>query len=199
MGFDLGDRCADFDGRRRRIRWKGPRNSTPDRGGFMPISSAAIDDHNLRTPGLYRLSNDSGQGTERNTESLRSRSISSTEDENPSPVLSRRNTDEEVEEEKHGLLCGSRVDRFLSRRILGLFSSRLLYVFHFLYDAVDRVILILGFIALSSGFVTYGGLFVSIGFIYWTRKSLIINREEEGSSADLLISSKAEFSSGMGS
>jgi hypothetical protein len=69
--------------------------------------------------------------------------------------------EEEEQDEKHGLMHGSKVDRFLSRKIPGLLSSRVLKVFGFFYDVVDRVILILGFVALTTGMVTYGGLFVS--------------------------------------
>lgn len=182
--------------------YAGPHGTTPhpDRIGFIPVSSEAMEEHqrvhDLRAAEIYRFSNDSGQGTEPNTESLRSQSISSTEDEHQIPALSRRNTDESTEEEKHGLLHGSRVDQFLSKKIPGLLSSRVLRFFQFLYDAVDRVILILGFIALTTGFVTYGGLFVSISITAY-RNLLTIIRWEKKSSADSLISSRVGYSSGM--
>lgn len=147
--------------------YTGRHNATPhpEREGFMPVSTEAMEEHqrihDLRMAETYRFSNDSGQGTEPNTESLRSQSISSTgDDELKIPGLSRRNTDDSMEEEKHGLLHGGRLDQFLSKKIPGLLSSRVLRFFQFLYDVVDRLILILGFVALTTGFVTYGGLFM---------------------------------------
>jgi hypothetical protein len=133
---------------------------------YVPVSRDAMREHHrwqgLRSPQAGRFSNDSGQGTERNTESLRSQSISSSsgDDQLPSP-LERVEAEEPRVVERQGLLGGSRVDQFLRKRIPGLLSSRVLRAGQFLYDVVDRVILLLGFAALSSGIVTYGGLFVS--------------------------------------
>lgn len=131
---------------------------------FMPISTEAIAQHQrMHSPRLaemYRFSNDSGQGTEPNTESLRSQSISSHgEDELPEVRQAREENDNDVE--KQGLMHGSRVDKYLSNRIPGLLSSKVLRIFQFFYDVVDRLILILGFAALATGMITYGGLFVS--------------------------------------
>jgi hypothetical protein len=133
-----------------------------DRGAFVPVSTENIEQHqrihNIIQAQLYRFSNDSGQGTEPNTESLRSQSISSRDsDENRLP----NEHEEEDQDEKYGLMHGSKVDRFLSKKVPGLLSSRALRVFQFIYNVVDRVILILGFVALTTGIVTYGGLFVS--------------------------------------
>jgi hypothetical protein len=136
-----------------------------DREVFAPVSAENIEEHqriyNIAQSHLYRFSNDSGQGTEPNTESLRSQSISSNNsDENQ---LQDEHHEEEEQEEKHGLMHGSKVDKFLSRRIPGLLSSRVLQVFQLFYNVIDRVILILGFVALTTGIVTYGGFFVSHG------------------------------------
>lgn len=133
---------------------------------YLPVSSEAMAEHHrwqgLRSPQAGRFSNDSGQGTERNTESLRSQSISSSgasEDQLPSPL--QRPTAGESNVERQGLLRGTKVDQFLSKRIPGMLSSRVLRVGQFLYDVVDRTILLVGFAALTSGIVTYSGLFVS--------------------------------------
>lgn len=132
-----------------------------DRGSFMRVSAAAMEEHTrrheLRSQETYRFSNDSGQGTEPNTESLRSQSISSTHSDLPDV---REHVEED--EEKNGLMHGSKVDRFLKSKIPGMLSSRMLKVFRFLYNAVDRVILILGFIGFTTGIITYGGFFVSL-------------------------------------
>ncbi|KAF4632663.1 hypothetical protein G7Y89_g5460 [Cudoniella acicularis] len=134
-----------------------------ERAAFIPISTAAIAEHqrlhNTRSEDPYRFSNDSGQGTEPNTESLRSHSISSTSsDQQPLPELQHEEDDER--EEKSGIMHGGRLDRFLSRKIPGLLSSRMLRIFQFFYNVIDRIVLIFGFVALTTGFVTYGGLFI---------------------------------------
>jgi hypothetical protein len=135
--------------------------SKDDRRSFMRVSAAAMEEHTrrheLRRQDSYRFSNDSGQGTEPNTESLRSQSISSTDSDLPDA----REHQEEDDEEK-GLMHGSKVDKFLKSKIPGMLSSKVLRVLRFLYNAVDRTILILGFIGFTTGIITYGGFFVSI-------------------------------------
>lgn len=131
-----------------------------NRGSFMPISTAAIEEHSrrdrLQQTETYRFSNDSGQGTEPHTESLRSQSISS----NHSDLQDAREHEEEVSEEK-GLMHGSKVDPYLKSKIPGMLSARVLKTFRFLYNAVDRLILLLGFVGFTTGIITYGGFFVS--------------------------------------
>jgi hypothetical protein len=170
------------------------------RAGFTPVSAEAMDEHerrhNLRQEETYRFSNDSGQGTEPNTESLRSQSISSNcSDDHQLPDV-RQEHAEADEDEKHGLIHGSRVDKYLSKRIPGLFSSRVLRVLQFFYDVVDRLILILGFVGLTTGMVTYGGLFVSQE-TYPPQINADLNRSDLKFSVGLRIGSRVEFSSGM--
>jgi hypothetical protein len=129
------------------------------RNGFVPVSTEAMAEHQRLQDEPHRFSNDSGQGTEPNTESLRSHSISSIGSDDQLP--SARNHEENEYEEKHGLLHGTKLDHFLSSKIPRLLSSRILQVFQFFYNAVDRLILILSFAALATGVCTYGGLFVS--------------------------------------
>ncbi|CZR57527.1 related to YTP1 [Phialocephala subalpina] len=144
-----------------------------DDHGFMPISTEAMAEHqrrhDLRRAETYRFSNDSGQGTEPNTESLRSQSISSTHSDLPD---THKHEDEEEEEEK-GLMHGSKVDKFLKSRIPGLLSSRVLKAFRFAYNAVDRLILILGFVGFTTGIISYGGFFmgpkVFSGLAHWIK------------------------------
>lgn len=135
-----------------------------DRGAFIPVSTQNIEQHqrihNMSQAQMYRFSNDSGQGTEPNTESLRSQSISSTHSDDPQLPDVRMEHEEEDQDEKLGLMHGSKVDKFLSKKIPGLVSGRLLRVFQFFYNVIDRVILILGFVAMSTGIVTYGGFFI---------------------------------------
>ncbi|KAG0647157.1 hypothetical protein D0Z07_7112 [Hyphodiscus hymeniophilus] len=130
---------------------------------FMPVSAAAMEHHRrMQRPqisDMYRFSYDSGHGTEPTTESLRSESVSSRgEDELPEAQPAAEEEDDDIE--KHGLMHGSRVDKYLSNRILALLSSKVLRIFRWLYDVVDRLILILGWAGLVTGTVTYGALFM---------------------------------------
>ena len=170
---------------------------------YIPISSEAMAEHqrmeDLRFGEHYRFSNDSGQGTEPNTESLRSQSISSTgRDDYQLPDVRRQHEEEDHEAEKQDLRKANRLDRFLGRKLPGLLPSRILRVFRFFFDVVDRLVLILGFVALATGIVTYGGLFVSDNDVL-ALSCLITSRLVEKFSVDLPISSKAASSSGMAS
>jgi hypothetical protein len=138
-----------------------------ERAAFIPISTEAMAEHqrmhNLRLGEAYRFSNDSGQGTEPNTESLRSQSVSSQGSDHQLPDA-RQYNEEEEHEEKAGLMRCSKLDQFLSRKVPGLLSTRVLRVFQFLYNVVDRLIFLLGFLGLATGFITYGDFFVSLIF-----------------------------------
>jgi len=138
-----------------------------DRSGnaeFTPISAEAITEHqrihSFRQAEIYRLSNDSGHGTEPNTESLRSNSLTSASADSIDYLPELENEDEENPKEKHGLMHGTAVDKYLTNKIPALICSPLLKVLGFLYNAIDRVVLILGFVATTSGIVTYGGFFM---------------------------------------
>ncbi|KAI9643305.1 hypothetical protein NHQ30_007924 [Ciborinia camelliae] len=128
-----------------------------ENSAYIPVSREAIAEHTRiheRPQPVVRFSGDSGQGTEPNSECLQSQSISlSGDDEN---TLDESERDEP---EKVGLMEGTRADQYLSKRLPGLLSTRFLRIIRFAYDVVDRVILLLGFAILTSGFVTYGGLF----------------------------------------
>ena len=137
---------------------------------YVPVSAEAMAEHqhlhSLRLKTHYRYSNDSGHGTERNTESLHSHS-SSPLDEHIDLSLSnvRQEYEQELEEpkaeQKQSFLGGGRMDRFMSKKIPGVFSKRFLRFFEITYNVVDRLILILGFVAFTTGIITYSGIFVS--------------------------------------
>ncbi|TAQ84608.1 hypothetical protein B7494_g7071 [Chlorociboria aeruginascens] len=137
-----------------------------EEAAFVPISTEAMAEHlrmdNLRLGQDYRFSNDSGQGTEPNTASLRSQSISSSAGNESPQLADMPQAQEELdpEPEKLSLLHGSRMDQFFSKNIPGLLSARVLRAFQVVYGCVDRLILILGSVALTTGLVTYGGLFM---------------------------------------
>lgn len=118
----------------------------------------------------HRWSADSGQGTERNSESLfdqsRSPSIGSENQQlgHESPRHDQDDDDDADEEdfEKRSFLRRSTVDRFLSRKI-GRFSGfkRTLQVTSIAKVVLDKMMLLFGFLCITTGAVVYGGVFVS--------------------------------------
>ena len=111
----------------------------------------------------YRYSRDSGHGTESSSLSSRSNSISSVRDKedqgSPDPRMYREDNMQR-DSEQSGLIRKNAVDRYLSRKLSWNVTSRALSYVGFLINIIDRTILILGFIALATGLVTYGGFFV---------------------------------------
>lgn len=140
-----------------------------DYSEYLPVSTEAMAEHFRlqRSPikTQYRYSNDSGHGTERNTESLNSHSSS--------PIGERaeinlhdigQQCEQEAEEpkaERQLFLGGGRMDRFMSKKIPGVFSKRALRILEIIYDIVDRIIIIFGFVAFTTGLIAYSGIFVS--------------------------------------
>lgn len=110
-----------------------------------------------------RASYDSGHGTEGLTESLRSNSLSTLAENRPlrSEEGERGFDDEEslTDVEFAPEAPPSRWDRWVNKMPMGIFrrGSR---AFGLWYDIVDRVILPFGFIAFTTGIVTFGRFFV---------------------------------------
>lgn len=109
----------------------------------------------------FRWSRDSGQGTEQNS-SLYSRSASPRSDLN-----SEDNGFEKPEDQvrRKSIRCwrwfqDTVVDRFLSSRVPAMVSDRVLRVLDFIHMVLERIIMPFGFVAITSGSVTYGGLMV---------------------------------------
>lgn len=122
--------------------------------------------HEAQLPSRSRWSNDSGQGTERNSASLCA-SPSDVPEHLHFPSPSQRYTQDEEDDvlddeaEKRGFLGNTSVDRFLPCNI-GRFASRpLLKTLHFLYAVIERSLLIQAFVAIASGTIVYGGIGVS--------------------------------------
>ncbi|KAF1946445.1 hypothetical protein EJ02DRAFT_233650 [Clathrospora elynae] len=115
-------------------------------------------------PHPSRWSNDSGQGTERDSASLYGHSPSpSIESETQFASPARRHTHDELDSfdddaEKRGFLRNTPVDRFFSRNVARFAVGRTLKAIRFLYVVVERTILIQGFVAITSGTVVYGGI-----------------------------------------
>ncbi|KAF2018484.1 hypothetical protein BU24DRAFT_345009 [Aaosphaeria arxii CBS 175.79] len=115
-------------------------------------------------PDPSRFSNDSGQGTERNSASLfgHSRSPSVEEDEHLFSGPTRRYTsdDDEAfdETEKPKFLRNTAVDNFFSRNVARFAVGRPLKWLRFFYVVIERTILVQGFVAFATGTVVYGGI-----------------------------------------
>jgi Domain of unknown function (DUF2427) len=130
---------------------------------FMPVSVEAMEAHQRvhgEGPEHRRHSSDSGQGTERASSSLRSHSLSPTDE--PQPPSYRRFYDEVEDATAYrGRLFprSSALDRIV-KRMPGV-PKGVLRLSRVMYIAINRVILVLGFVAGCTGVVTYGGIMVS--------------------------------------
>ncbi|KAG9192241.1 hypothetical protein G6011_10975 [Alternaria panax] len=121
--------------------------------------------HGEELPAPSRWSGDSGQGTECNSASLydHSPSVDSEDQRFLGPL---RNTtlddepfsDRDEDDEKHGFLHNTWIDRFFSRNVARFAVGRTLKVVHLLYVVIERTILVQGLVAIVSGAVVYGGI-----------------------------------------
>ena len=151
-----------------------------------------------RSSDEYRLSRDSGHGTEPNSpRSSCPTTPTGVERDTPRGEALR---EEDDYEEKHGLLRQNAPKGTLRRKIEAVASSRGVRIASVLYDITDRTILFLAFIALATGIVTYGGHFVSVLETSAQMRSKLTQRHRKAfrSSAASRISSRVEFSSGTG-
>jgi hypothetical protein len=111
-----------------------------------------------------RYSNDSGQGTERNSSSLfghsRSPSVESEDQQFAGPTRRYTEDDESFDKisEKRGFLRKSSLAWFFSRHAPRFVAGRTLKAVRFLYVVLERTILIQGLVAIESGTVVYGGI-----------------------------------------
>lgn len=115
----------------------------------------------------YRFSGDSGHGTEQNTESLRSHSSSSLEDEREAmsglnQKYDQDDPDEALNSKVNRQLPMKRLYTALSRKVPLFISSRIAGLLGMLEAIITRTILIQGFVGLTTGAVTYAGIFVCI-------------------------------------
>ncbi|KAL2364569.1 hypothetical protein RJZ56_002524 [Blastomyces dermatitidis] len=144
-----------------------------ERVAFLPVPTAEDAQNETYPAGpyhQYRWSGDSGQGTERNSSSLRSRSCSPERGRRMSRPGDHDEFDEKPEDETNDgempMVPGANrffwsgfVDKFLSRRVPGMLPRRALNIMNVFYVVIERTILILGFIAIATGAVVYGGIF----------------------------------------
>ncbi|KAH6649610.1 hypothetical protein F5144DRAFT_542770 [Chaetomium tenue] len=158
-----------------------------ERQGFIPVSTAAMAEHESRysLSGPYgRFSNDSGQGTEPKTESLRSHSLSSGADSLPSPIHDVHrdyhhddDSDEDLEA-RLPMFSKSTKAHSIVAKVAGKISDRFWKVLLFAYNFVDRTILILSFIALCTGIITFGRFFeghgIFSGLAHWIKGGVFV-------------------------
>lgn len=136
-----------------------------ERRSFIPLPTDAPE-----ARGCYgdRLSNDSGQGSEPTTESLRSNSISTLGDHEHQP-MSTFNKELDEEDDFDGPIMPMPEARQQSKTTLmaiKVLSSKVWKYIDFGYKIVDRIILPFGFIAYTSGIATYGRLFVRFALLF---------------------------------
>lgn len=117
-----------------------------------------------------RWSRDSGQGTEPNSASLFGSVGSGSpradfENVRFGDHLPPYHHDDEmdgIEVEKRSFLHNTRVDRFLSSKLHKYVTGRVFSISKWTYIFFERALLILGFFAITSGLVVFGGLAVSL-------------------------------------
>jgi hypothetical protein len=134
-----------------------------ERTAFLPVSMEAMAEHHK----LYsehgfagvRWSGDSGQGSERASSSLHSH------DRKELQSFQQPEAEDDADDDQHELSLhehdnqSTGLHKFLKARIYRI-SPRTLTAFHMVYDAIDRTILILAFVAFVTGGVTYAGILV---------------------------------------
>lgn len=136
-------------------------NSTQEQAAFLPVSAEILAQHQpLET---YRFSNDSGHFTA--SETSRSPSISSmqerTEEEQQRKLREYEDAHADVSadpNEKQGLLGNAKV-RSVAARISAMTSKRTMKVLDIVNKGIDCTSMLLGFIAIITGAVVYGGIF----------------------------------------
>ncbi|RMZ85363.1 hypothetical protein DV737_g801, partial [Chaetothyriales sp. CBS 132003] len=103
----------------------------------------------------YRWSGEGGHHADRSF----SGTTQNSRDLSPTNHAHRLSKEEPARRKRHSLFGMGRVDLFLSKRIQTQFFARLLKATEMTYEMIDRTILVLGFIALATGVVTYSGIF----------------------------------------
>lgn len=140
------------------------------RQSLIPVTRAAMaqfHDSHQHSP-IYRHSNDSGQGTEPNTESLRGSSSSfsvpaspTAEDQHHKELAAEECDDEELEMEMLAAPAPDNALHNFAAKVGAMIPSPTWKVLTYGYNFVDRTSLILGFITLATAVVTLGRFFVS--------------------------------------
>ncbi|KAJ6439962.1 integral membrane protein [Purpureocillium lavendulum] len=143
---------------------------------FIPISTELADDE-------YRISSDSGQGTEPNTESLRSNSLSTLDsvgdDEQDLPLHIRRK-EYQQDDELADTNPTHAASGWAAAKAATIMSSVVWRYLDLEYRVSDRIILPFGFIALTTGIIAFGRFFVSRPPNIIVTQSLTVGPQKEG-------------------
>lgn len=137
-----------------------------ERTAFLPMSTQALTQHHqaIYSPDEYRYSRDSGHYTA--SEASRSQSVSSMQDhesEEHQKFLEYQNPHADIDAEyakKQRYLGNTKAQR-VATRIAVMMSQRTKRALNVAFDAINCMGLPLGFVAMVSGAVVYGGVFVS--------------------------------------
>ncbi|KAF4983820.1 hypothetical protein FZEAL_857 [Fusarium zealandicum] len=147
--------------------------SSSDEHAFLPVPTHTPRDNDFRihndsypTDSPYQLSDDSGQGTEPNTVSLRSGSVTTLDgmDECP-PENPRKEYDEDDDGDLEAMSLSYPVPKgVLYRYASKVVASRVWKYLDIGRQVVDRIILPFGFVAITTGIVTFGRFFEGQSF-----------------------------------
>lgn len=143
-----------------------------ERAAFLPLTVDNMDQHDIRPYADYRWSGDSGQGTEHSSR-YNSRDISPTDPERRGTYDDFEKPEPDSDDDDHDEATVPRpsttrwprlglVGEYLHMKMPTSLPDRALCALELLYDTIDKSILILGFVTITSGGVTYVGIFVSI-------------------------------------
>ncbi|KAF2433672.1 hypothetical protein EJ08DRAFT_668669 [Tothia fuscella] len=142
---------------------------------YSQLQNDCDDDHDAA-----RWSGDSGQGSERNSYSLFGSGSPGTNSESRPfddqfPSLRDVNLND-VDAEKISFLRSAKLHRYLSRKVPQLAVGKTLAISQVLYTVSERLIIILGWVALLTGAVTFGGIFrgsaLLNGLAHWVKGSI---------------------------
>lgn len=137
----------------------GGRGDVNEREAFIPISTENMMEHrrfqDIVDSEFQRFSNDSGHGTLQQSDSSRNQSISSLGEDRIRRIASPHRESDHDEKPK----VVNKLKKILTRGLTILMSSRARIPIITIYETMNRLILLLGFVALTTGVVTYGGIF----------------------------------------
>ena len=145
------------------------RVSSQEEHRFIPVSPDAEGGGHHHFAHGYRLSDETVHGSGPATESLRSNSVSThvaDEDDLSIPRHAKDYEDDEPELETIPF-SSSKPRNALLEKLTMVVSGSLWKYLSLGYKIIDRIILPFGFIAFTTGVVTYGRLFVSFDASYW--------------------------------
>ncbi|KAI1619742.1 hypothetical protein EDD37DRAFT_570458 [Exophiala viscosa] len=135
---------------------------------FLPVTVENMTQHNTPLYSDHRWSGDSGQGTEASS-TLNSRDASPINPNRRDPYndFEKPEPQPEADDEEHESLSARKprnswlrfMDKYLASWVPNLLSAKILRIIEIVYEVIDRTILVLGFIALMTGGVTYVGMF----------------------------------------